>query len=70
MSALVADSDDVSDRSVLTIEHHGGTSVVRELYLASVALRFKYAVAKAQKDQELAQGPVTTEQVLVAMAGK
>ena len=41
-----------------------------ELYLAPIGLRLKYSVPKRQKDQELAQGPATTEQVLVVMAGK
>jgi hypothetical protein len=70
VTALVADSDDVSDRSVMTIVHRGGISVVRELYLAPIGLRLKYSVPKSQKDQELAQGPATTEQILVAMATK
>jgi hypothetical protein len=70
VSAYVGDRDDISDRSVMTIEHRGGTSVVRELYLAPIGLRLKYSVPKRQKDQELAQGPATTEQVLVAMAAK
>jgi hypothetical protein len=70
VSAIVADSDNVSDRSVMTIEHRGGISVVRDLYLAPIGLRLKYSVPKRQKDQELAQGPATTEQILVAMATK
>jgi hypothetical protein len=70
VSAFVGDRDAISDRSILTIEHRGGASVVRELYLAPIGLRLKYSVPKRQKDQELAQGPATTEQVLVAMAGK
>jgi hypothetical protein len=70
VSAIVGDRDDISDRSVMTIEHRGGASVVRELYLAPIGLRLKYSVPKRQKDQELAQGPATTEQVLVAMARK
>src|ERR1700730_13302052 len=70
VAALVADRDNSSDRSVMTIEQRGGMSVVRELYLAPIGLRLRYAVPKHLKDQELAQGPATTEQVLVAMAGK
>jgi hypothetical protein len=67
VSAIVADSDSRSDRSVMTIEHRGGQSVVRELYLAPIGRSLKYSAPKVPKDQELAQGPVTTEQVLVAM---
>ena len=70
VAAIVADSDNVSDRSVMTIEHRGGMSVVRDLCLAPIGLRLKYSVPKRQKDQELAQGPATTEQILVAMATK
>jgi hypothetical protein len=70
VSAVVADSDAVSDRSVMTIDHRGSTSVVRELYLAQIGLRLKYLVPKPPKNQELAQGPATTEQVMVAMARK
>ena len=70
VSGYVGDRGNISDRSVMTIEHRGGTSVVRELYLAPIGLRLKYSVPKRQKDQELAQAPATTEQVLVAMARK
>jgi hypothetical protein len=70
VAAIVADSDNVSDRSVMTIERRGGMSVVRDLYLAPIGLRLKYSVPERQKDQELAQGPATTEQILVAMATK
>jgi hypothetical protein len=68
--ANVTDSDNSSERSVMTIEHRGGISVVRELYLAPIGLRLKYSVPQRQKDQKLAQGPATTEQILVAMATK
>lgn len=67
ISALVADKGDVSEQSSLTIEHRGGTSIVRELYLAQLGVRLRYHVPKAPKDMELAQGPVTTERILVAM---
>jgi hypothetical protein len=70
VSAIGADKDRVSDRSTMTIEHRGGASMVRELYLAPIGLRLTYSVPKRQKDQKLAQGPATTEQVLVAMAAK
>ena len=70
ISALVADRDNISDRSIMTIVHRGGESMVRELYLAPIGLSLKYAVPKPPKNQELAEGPATTEQILVAMAAK
>ena len=66
--SLTASKDDVSDHSVMTIEHRAGMSIVRELYLAQIGLRLHYYVPKPAKDEQLAQGPVTTEQVLVAAA--
>ena len=66
--SLTASKDDVSDSSVMTIEHRAGMSIVRELYLAQIGLRLHYYVPKPAKDEQLAQGPVTTEQVLVAAA--
>lgn len=65
VTALVADRAGVSEQSTLTIEHRGGSSVIRELYLAEIGLRLHYNVPKAPKDKELAQ--VTTERLLVAM---
>ena len=67
ISALVADRGDVSEQSSLTIEHRGSTSIVRELYLGQLGVRLRYYVPKGPKDMELAQGPVTTERILVAM---
>lgn len=66
--SLTASKDDVSDRSVMTIEHRAGMSIVRELYLAQIGLRLHYYVPKPANEEQLAQGPVTTEQVLVAAA--
>jgi hypothetical protein len=55
--------------SSLTLERRGGTSFVRELYLADLGLHIRYGVPKIPKNEkELAQGPASTEQVLVAMA--
>jgi hypothetical protein len=55
------------DSSRLTIEHHGGTSFVRELYLADLALHLRYSTPSMPKNErQLAQGPVSTEQVLIA----
>jgi len=59
------------ESSCLTIEHHGGTRFVRELYLAGLDLHLRYSVPSMPKhERQLAQGPVSTEQVLVAMAKK
>jgi hypothetical protein len=67
--ALVA-NEKVSEQSMLVIETHGSISAVRELRLSSIGLSLRYAAPKAPKDVELAQGPVTREQVLVAMKAK
>jgi hypothetical protein len=57
--------------SSLTIEHHGGTRFVRELYLADLNLHLRYGAPSMPKNErQLAQGPVFTEQVLIAMAKK
>lgn len=56
------------DRSFLTVEHRGGRRFVREMYLAAIGLHLRYAVPEIPKhERELAQGPATTEQVLIAM---
>jgi hypothetical protein len=67
--ALVA-NDKVSEQSMLVIETHGNVSAVRELRLSNIGRSLRYAAPKAPKDVELAQGPVTREQVLVAMKAK
>jgi hypothetical protein len=67
--ALVA-NEKVSEQSILVIETHGSISAVRELRLSSIGRSLRYAVPKAPKDVELARGPVTREQVLVAMKAK
>jgi hypothetical protein len=56
--------------SSLTIERRGGARFVSDVYLADLGLHLRYAMPKAPKDQEIAQGPATTEQVLLAMATK
>lgn len=65
--AMVADNNVSGERSSLTIEHRDGSSFVRELCIAPIGLRLRYHVPKASKEAELARGPVTTEQILVAM---
>jgi len=67
--ALVAD-EKVSEQSMLVIETRGSISAVTELRLSGIGRTLRYAVPKAPKDVELAQGPVTREQVLVAMKAK
>ena len=67
--ALVANAK-ASEQSMLVIETHGSISAVTELRLSSIGRSLRYAAPKAPKDVELAQGPVTREQVLVAMKAK
>jgi hypothetical protein len=67
--ALVA-NDKVIEQSMLVIETHGSISAVTELRLSNIGRSLRYAAPKAPKDVELAQGPVTREQVLVAMKAK
>jgi hypothetical protein len=52
--------------SALTLERRGGTSFVRELYLADLGLYLRYDVLKAKDAKELAQGPASTEKLLIA----
>jgi hypothetical protein len=69
--ASVISERNTNQPSVLILEERGGTSFVREMYLASIGMQLDYNVPKIPKNEkELAQGPGTTEQVLVAMAGK
>jgi hypothetical protein len=63
-------SEKISEQSMLVIETRGSISAVTELRLSSVGRSLRYAAPKAPKDVELAQGPVTREQVLVAMKAK
>jgi hypothetical protein len=69
ISALVAD-EKASEQSMLIVENRGASSVIRELCLASIGRSLRYAVPKAPKDVELAQGLVTREQILVAVNKK
>jgi hypothetical protein len=54
-------------QSFLIVERRGNTRFVREMYLAELGVHLRYAAPAASKEKELAQGPVSTEQVLVAM---
>jgi hypothetical protein len=66
ITALVADEKAI-EQSMLVIENRGNRSTVSELRLSSIGRSLRYAVPKAPKDVELAQGPVRREQILVAM---
>lgn len=55
--------------SVLILERRGGTFFVSEMDLSGMGLQLQYDVPKVPKNEkELAQGPASTEQILVAMA--
>ena len=63
----VIDNRHEGDSSRLTIEHRGGVSFVRSMYLADLGVELTYSVPKTpKKDVELAKGPVSSEQVLIA----
>jgi hypothetical protein len=63
----VIDKRNEGGSSKLTIEHRGGISFVRSMYLADLGVELTYRAPKtSKKDVEPAQGPVATEQVLIA----
>jgi hypothetical protein len=65
ITALVAD-EKAGEQSMLVIENRGNRSTVSELRLSAIGRTLRYAVPKAPKDVELAQDPITREQILVA----
>jgi hypothetical protein len=70
-AAVAIDKAETSGPSVLILEPRGGTFFVREMDLAEIGLRLQYFVPAPSKNEKvLAQGPASTEQVLVAMAKK
>jgi hypothetical protein len=69
ITALVADKTD-SDQSMLIVENRGRNSTIAELRLSSIGRSLRYAVPKAREQAEVAQGPVTREQILVAVNAK
>jgi hypothetical protein len=69
ITAMVADQKS-SERSMLLVQQRNGKSVVSDLYLAEVGRCLRYAVPKSREDAELAQGPATTERILVAVNAK
>jgi len=66
ITATVADEKDI-EQSMLIVENRGGRSTVSELRLSAIGRSFRYAVPKAPKEAEVAQGPATSEQILVAV---
>jgi hypothetical protein len=66
ITAIVADEKDI-EQSMLIVENRGGRSTVSELRLSAIGRSFRYAVPKAPKEAEVAQGPATSEQILVAV---
>lgn len=66
ITASVAD-EKVIGQSVLVVENRGNESCVRELRLASIGRALRYSVPKAPKDVELARGPITREEIAIAV---
>jgi hypothetical protein len=66
ITATVADEKNI-EQSMLIVENRGGRSTVAELRLSAIGRSFRYAVPKAPKEAEVAQGPATSEQILVAV---
>jgi hypothetical protein len=57
------------DSSRLTIERRGATRFVTDIYLADLGLHLRYQAPSLPKSERLlAQGPASTEQVLIARA--
>jgi hypothetical protein len=52
----------------LTVVRRNGESRINRLYLADLHLVLNYQERSKSKDKELAMGPVSTEQVLIASA--
>jgi hypothetical protein len=60
---------DRGESSSLTVEHRNGSRYISELYLADLGIDLRYRAPKLN-EKEIAQGPATTEHILVAMNGK
>jgi hypothetical protein len=66
-----SDKRDDGDSSRLTVERRGATRFVSDIYLADLGLHLYYQAPSIPKGERmLAQGPASTEQVLIAMAKK
>ena len=56
-------------KSYLLVEHRGGTQFIREMVLAPLGADLMYRAPEIPKsERELAQGPASTEKVLIASA--
>lgn len=67
--AYVVSESKADGPSVLILERRDGAFYVREMDLTGIGLQFQYNVPKVPRNEkELAQGPASTEQILVAMA--
>lgn len=62
------DNKKIDAPSSMQIVRRNGERSVRELYLADLHLVLNYQEQSKSKDKELAMGPVSTEQVLIASA--
>jgi hypothetical protein len=60
---------DRGESSNLTVERRNGSRYISELYLADLGIDLRYRAPKLN-EKAIAQGPVTTEHILVAMNGK
>jgi hypothetical protein len=71
VTTSATDQKNDGDMSVITIQRRGGMRFVSDIYLADLGLHLHYKAPSIPKsEQELAQGPASTEQVLIAMAKK
>jgi hypothetical protein len=59
----------VGDNSSLTIERRGDSRYISDLYLADLGMDLRYRAPKFA-ESTIAQGPVSSERVLVAVNGK
>jgi len=65
---MIVDEKNTNQHSALTIESRGGERFVQELYLADSGRHFRFWPPKTSKSEpQLAQGPATTERVLVSI---
>lgn len=63
---------DISERhankpSVIVLQRIGGTYFVREVYLDAIGVQLDYSVPKIKDENLLAQGPASTEQILISV---
>jgi hypothetical protein len=63
------DKKNMNEPSNLKIQRNGATRFVKEIYLADLQLQLNYHAPSMPKgEQQLAMGPVSTEQIQIAMA--